>query len=468
MLPKLTAQDSRENQSAALKGIFSGGVLSVVEITAGLISGSLGLVSSALNSMTDTIAAVITFFAVKASSKPPDEVHMYGHQKIESAAAIGEVVLLFIICVWIVYSAVIRLITAEARVEQFWIALSTNFLSVALDSFAYFSLRRAIRKRASEASEAGSLHFLNDLLIAIVVIVGLAFYRFGAWYADSIAALGIVSFIVYSSIDLVRNSFSVLLDAAPPGSVEQLRSQILKVPGVKGTRHIRIRKAGSQFFVDAQVNIDGYLPISQAHMIVSQIEEQITHLFPDSDIMIHTEPHIGEDPLSVIRLVASRTPEIKGIHGIVIKTIKQRLYVAYHLELDQEISVKTAHQVASQMERQLNTSLKNVASIISHLEPGAGIMQRSEEKSKETKLQEQIIRVSESFPSISSTHEIQILAHDDRYSVTLHCAIDGSIPLIEAHDISTKMEEEIKRIDERIDDVVIHCEPVEEAFSDDS
>lgn len=82
MLLKLTAQDSKESQSAALKGIFSGGALSVVEITAGLISGSLGLVSSALNSMMDTIAAVITFFAVRAGSKPPDEVHMYGHDKI--------------------------------------------------------------------------------------------------------------------------------------------------------------------------------------------------------------------------------------------------------------------------------------------------------------------------------------------------------------------------------------------------
>lgn len=459
----MSDQIAKESELAAKKGILSGALLTVVEVTGALLSGSLGLLSSAFNTLMDFMAAIITFFAVREGNKPPDEVHMYGHEKIESIAAVGEILLLFIVCSWITYTAVSQLASGVGIIENFWIGLGTNFVSIAVDIFAYMSMKLSSKKRKSGAMEAGALHFLNDLLIAIVVILGLGFYRFGISYADSFAALVIVVFIIYSSIGVVRDSASVLLDAAPRDIVRQLREQILGVEGVKDCHHIRVRQGGSKFFVDAHVEIEGYVPLSQAHAITSEIEEVIMKAFPNSDVLIHTEPHTAEDPLAAIRDAASQLDEIKDIHSIVVRIVGGKLFVSYHLEFESGISVKNAHDIANRLEDQLRANLPNVSTIISHLEPTAELVKPVEISSTElSRLGDLIVQVSHGFPEVRSSHEIQILTSGRRYSVTLHCTIDGSMTLAQAHEIATKMEERIKGIDEKIEQVTIHCEPESE------
>jgi cation diffusion facilitator family transporter len=459
----LSDQSVKASELAAKKGILSSALLAVVEVTGALLSGSLGLLSSAVNTLMDFMAAIITFFAVREGSKPPDEVHMYGHEKIESTAAIGEILLLLIVCAWITYTAVSQLVSGGEELENFWIGLGTNFISIAVDIFAYMSMKLSTKKRKSGAMEAGALHFLNDLLIAFVVIIGLGFYRFGVWYADSIAALVIVVFIIYSSMSVVRDSAAVLLDTAPRGIVKELRGRILGVEGVKDCHHIRIRRAGSKFFVDAHVEIEGHIPLNQVHSITSRIEEEIMRVFPNSDVLIHTEPYTAEDPLMVIRDIASQFAEIKGIHGIIVRIVGGKLSISYHLELESRISVKDAHDIASRLEDQVRAKLHNVSTIISHLEPTTELMKPMDESPKElNRLEHLIVQVSQSFPEVRSSHEIQILTSDKRYSVTLHCTIDDSMTLAQAHEIATKMEEKIKRLDEKIEQVTIHCEPESE------
>jgi len=457
----MSTERSATGERAAKKGILAGGLLTAIEFTGGILSGSLGLLSSAFNTLTDFIAAVITFFAVRESGKPPDEVHMYGHEKIESAAAIGEILLLFIVCLWIGYTAFSRLLSGGREIELFWIALSTNFVSIFVDMFAYWNLTGSSKKQKSQAMEAGALHFMSDLLIAVVVIFGLVFYSFGVWYADSIAALGIVGYIIYSSLNVVRDSFATLIDAAPKGILDEIKEQILRVDGVKDCHHLRVRRAASKFFVDAHVEIDGQVPLNQAHSIASNIEEQIVKVFPDSDILIHTEPHTGEDPIAVIRNIASQIPEVKNIHGIAVETLGKKLSVAYHLELDPEISVRSAHEIANRLEDRLKMELKNVCAVVSHLEPTIGLMESYSSPKLSSSLQKQITQVCQSLSEVQSVHEIRILNRHGRYSVTLHCTIDDTMTLVQAHEVATKIEEKIKITNEKIDQVIVHCEPRE-------
>jgi len=462
----MSSQKSSPNESATKRGMFAGALLAVIEVAGGLSSGSLGLVSSAFNTLMDFVAAVVAFLAVRQSSKPPDEVHLYGHEKVESAAAVVEIFLLFVVCFWVTYNVFLRLASGETYIGLFWIALGTNFASILLDLFAYLSLKVPSKTHVSEAIEAGALHFLNDLLIAVVVIVGLVLYRLGIWYADSVAALGIVVFILYSGWGMVRNSISVLMDAAPRGVVEQLRRQILGVESVKGCHRIRVRRAGSKFFVDAHVEIDGNVPLGQAHSIASNIEEQIVKVFPNSDVVIHTEPRTYEDPLTVIRTIASQIRGIKGMHGIVVKTVGGRLSISYHIELDSGISVKTAHDIASNLEDRIKATLKNVSAIVSHLEPTSETLESAYYSTQEfSRIRNQIARIAQEFPSVRSAHETQIITREGRYSITLHCTVDGSTSLAEAHKIATQMEEKIKAIDTNIEEVTIHCEPEEESSS---
>ena len=149
--------NSESSESASKKGIISGAVLAVIEVTGGVVSGSLGLLSSSFNTLMDFLASIITFFAVREGSKPPDEVHMYGHEKVESAAAISEILLLVLACSWIVYNAYLRLTGGMQEIGLFWVAFFTNFASIVIDLFAYVKLKASTKNRQSEAIEAGAL-----------------------------------------------------------------------------------------------------------------------------------------------------------------------------------------------------------------------------------------------------------------------------------------------------------------------
>jgi cation diffusion facilitator family transporter len=454
---------SKSSESASKRGILAGAVLAAIEVAGGLLSGSLGLLSSSFNTLMDFLAAIIMFFAVRESSKPPDEVHMYGHEKIESAAAISEIMLLVLACSWIVYSAYLRIMSNEQKIEFFWVAFLTNFASISIDLFAYLNLKASTKKQRSEAIEAGALHFLNDLLIAVIVIVGLIFYWFGVWIADSIAALCIVAYVLFSGSKIIRESYATLTDAAPQGISNKVKEQILSVEGVSDCHHLRIRRAGAKFFVDAHITLAGGMTLYQAHSVTSIIEERVSKILPHSDIMIHTEPHTGKDPVTTVRTIASHIPEIKGIHEITVETIGGKLLISYHIELESKITITSAHEIANSLEQRIKEELKNVSTIISHLEPAPETARTGYSREPDKLLEKEVARISQSMPEVRSLHEIEILAREERYNVTLHCEVDSSVTLAQAHEIATKIEEKIKAVDNRIDQVSVHCEPQETA-----
>jgi cation diffusion facilitator family transporter len=388
---------------------------------------------------------------------------MYGHEKIESAAAISEIMLLVLACSWIVYNAYLRIVSNEQIIEFFWVAFLTNFASISIDLFAYLNLKASIEKQKSEAIEAGALHFLNDLMIAVIVIIGLIFYWFGIWIADSIAALCIVAYVLFSGSKIIRESYATLTDAAPRGISNKVKEQILNVEGVSDCHHLRIRKAGTKYFVDAHVTLAGGMTLYQAHSVTSIIEDRISKILPQSDIMIHTEPHTGKDPVTTIRSIASSIPEIKGIHGITVRTIGGKLLISYHIELESKTTIISAHEIASNLEKNLKKELGNVSTVVSHLEPAPETSGIGYSRESASILEKEVAKISQSLPEVRSLHEIEILARGGRYNVTLHCTVDSSVTLAQAHEIATKIEEKIRAADNRIDQVSVHCEPQETA-----
>ncbi len=199
----------RSKESAAISGIVAGGLLASLELGAGLLTSSLGLISSAFNTIIDFTAAVIAFFAVRKAAEPPDLEHPYGHEKIEALAGMLEIILLFGVCVGIVYAAVLRLVTGSVRVEMLSLAFGVNFVSIIVDSYAFLRLRKTGKKKASAALQAGSLHFFSDALVAAIVLAGLGLYHFGFVLADSVAALLIVPVVLFSSRGVLKSTTGI-------------------------------------------------------------------------------------------------------------------------------------------------------------------------------------------------------------------------------------------------------------------
>jgi len=462
----MTTLAQKGKESAALSGVLAGGILSAIELGGGILTASLGLIASALNTMLDFMATIIAFVAVKKAGEPPDEEHLYGHGKIESLAALAEIVLLFVVCAWIIFQASNRLSSGFGEVEWWPMALGINFVSILFDAYAYRRYRSAAREYGSEALGAGALHFVTDGLIALVVIAGLVLYRSDEmryWYADSLAALGVIVFILISSVKTMKGATGALLDRAPKGVVEELKREIATVEGVMGCHNIRVRRSGSRVFVDMHVDIDGGVSLPRAHSIASLVEEKVERLFPGSDVVIHTEPKpLGEEDLiSKVRDIAAQFPEIKDLHGIRISGIGKSLFIEYHIELEREITLNEAHGIADNLERRLRSSFDTVEEIISHIEPHEEHhLFRREAVAEAARLRNKIAKIIEGIPEIRSCHRIRVSTENEKYYVTMHCIVDGSIPLDVAHDLATKVEEQIKTNIEKIERVTVHCEPL--------
>src|SRR5262245_26291850 len=178
-----------EKQSVALVSMLVSAGLAIAKLVAGLLTGSLGILSEAVHSFTDFCATVITFFAVRLGDQPPDERHHYGHAKFESVAALAETGLLLATTGWIAYEAVHRLLSGETEIFLTWWAMAIIIASIVIDFFRSRALNRVAKATSSEALAADALNFASDMWSSLAVLLGLAAAWYGYPAADSIAAL---------------------------------------------------------------------------------------------------------------------------------------------------------------------------------------------------------------------------------------------------------------------------------------
>jgi cation diffusion facilitator family transporter len=286
----LPANEQREKSWAALTSLMAAVGLTAFKIVVGLVTGSLGILAEAAHSGLDLVAALLTFLAVRISGRPPDHSHLYGHGKIESLSALAETFLLTATCGWIVWEAAHRLLTRHARVEVTAWSFLVMGTSIVIDFSRSRVLSRAAKKYHSQALEADALHFQTDIWSSAVVIVGLLGAKFGLWYADALAALGVSAVVVWVSLQLGRRTIDALLDGAPAGMEHLVATVVEAIPGVHDCHNIRIRYSGPVLFIDLHVLVDGSQTLTQAHVLTETIEAAIQEAVPRADVTVHPEP----------------------------------------------------------------------------------------------------------------------------------------------------------------------------------
>jgi cation diffusion facilitator family transporter len=272
--------------------------LTALKTIVGISTGSLGILAEAAHSGLDLAAAAMTFFAVRLSARPPDESHLYGHQKIENLSALLETLLLLATCAWIVREAVHRLLHHTVEIEVTVWAFTVMLVSIAVDVSRSRALARAARRYQSQALEADALHFQTDVWSSAVVILGLAAVKLGAavpgwtWLrnADALAALGVSALVIWVSIRLGRRTADELLDTAPAGMEQNIRTTVESVAGVRNCHDVRVRRSGAVLFIDLHVLVDGKQTLAQAHELTETIETVIRQIAPNADVTVHPEP----------------------------------------------------------------------------------------------------------------------------------------------------------------------------------
>jgi cation diffusion facilitator family transporter len=283
---------------AAGTSVFAAVGLTVFKLVVGLVTGSLGILAEAAHSGLDLAAAVMTWFAVRVSSKPADRDHLYGHGKVENLSALFETLLLLVTCGWIILEASHRLVEHRVSVEVTAWSFLVMTTSIVVDYSRSRVLYRAAKKYHSQALEADALHFSTDIWSSAVVILGLLSvllserFRglYGLRYADSVAAIAVAAIVMVVIVRLGNRSVLALLDTAPAGMERMVIMAAEALPGVADCHNVRIRTSGPNVFIDVHVSVDGRQSLEQAHRLTEEIETAIRQIAPNADVTVHPEP----------------------------------------------------------------------------------------------------------------------------------------------------------------------------------
>jgi len=456
-----------EKRTVAGNSVLAALVITALKIAVGLATRSLGILSEAAHSGLDLIAALVTFFSVRVSDKPADAEHQYGHGKVESFSAFVETGLLLLTCVWIVYEAGKRLFFSSVEIEPTVSAFAVMFLSIGVDAWRSRALGRMAKKYDSQALEADALHFSTDILSSAVVILGLALVWLGRTYhvqwlrmADPIAALFVACVVVTVSWRLARRTLDTLLDAAPPGVRGRLLDRIEKVDGVLEVNRVRIRKSGSRYFVDVSLGLARDFTFQRSEQVSEAVTARVREVLPDADVMVHSIPRARHTENIFDRIRAVAAHHNFNVHDISVQDIEGQLHVEQHLELDEQLSMKKAHDEVTRLEAAMRAELPEIATILTHIESEPATIETGEQIILEPGLEKRLRDAVKEFPDVKDVHEFQFKRIRDRLYVSCHCTLPDEMPLSRVHDVQTALETRFKQDAPELFRVLIHPEPV--------
>lgn len=453
---------SREKERAAVSSLAVAIALTSLKAVVGILTNSLGIISEALHSGLDLVAAGTTVYAVRLSDRPADRDHQYGHGKYESFSAMVEVLLLLGTCAWITYEALQRLLFRQAHIEASLAAFAIMFISIVLDYSRSRILYRAAKKYNSQALEADALHFSTDIMSSSVVILGLVFVSLGYLFADSIAALGVVVVVATLSLRLGKRTVAVLLDRAPEGLAESITAQVSSIPGIQYCDRVRVRPSGGQMFVDIDVSIDRSVSFERVNSLVIEIEHAVRKLVPNSDIVVRTQPvGVGVRKFAdMIRSLAFKIPGIRGVHDITVHDAEKGLHVELHLEVDPSANLEEAHEISNRLESSIKNNISGVGEVITHLEStDEEPFIRADLTSESHEIVKAIREITTKVSGVKRCGDIEVHGAQDGLHLTVTCVLDHNLSISDAHSISTQIEEALRRKIRGVTKVLVHEEP---------
>ncbi len=272
--------------------VFSNTMLIFLKIIAGILSGSVSIISEAIHSGMDLIAAVIAFFSVRMSSKPADKTHPYGHGKIENISGAIEGLLIFIAAILIIVEAV-KKIVHPVHIQEATVAIAVMILSAIVNTVVSRILYKVSRAEDSVALEADALHLKADVFTSAGVGAGLLIIKFtGITILDPIVAILVALFIIKEAWQLTCNAFRPLLDVKLSDEDEEKIRQVLgNYNGLIADFHgLRTRKAGKVKHIDFHITVTGTSTVFEAHTLSDKIERDIEDTLCNTNVNIHIEP----------------------------------------------------------------------------------------------------------------------------------------------------------------------------------
>jgi cation diffusion facilitator family transporter len=455
-----------EKRRAALNSVVAAVALTLLKIIVGIATGSLGILSEAAHSGLDFIATAVTLVSVRVSDKPADADHQYGHDKFENFSAFIETGLLLVTCVAIVYEALKRLFFHRVEIEPTVAAFAVMLVSMAVDFWRSQSLARIANKYDSQALQADALHFSTDVWSSGVVAVGLALVLLGrrlsiSWLndADPIAALFVAGVIMFVSTRLARKTVDALLDTAPRGARSKIIGALGTVPGLLEIDRVRIRRSGNRYFADVSVGLARNVTFQRSGQVAEEVTRAVHNVLPNSDVVVHSVPRPASQESIFDRIRAVVLRGNLNVHDVSVQELGGELHLEQHLELDENLPLKQAHDRVSMLESEIRKEVPEITSILTHIESEPSTIESGGQIQRHSQLEEKLKAVAAEFHEVLDMHDIEVKRVRGHVYVSCHCTFPDDLPLSRVHEISTALETRFKQQAAELFRVLIHPEP---------
>jgi cation diffusion facilitator family transporter len=456
--PAPATEVSVAQRRTALMSVFAAAALVVLKLGAGLVTGSLALVSAGVESSGDVVAAVLTLFAVRLGGRPADTDHPYGHRRAENLAALGEAAILAGGGIVVVVEAIDRLTGGGEPLRVRWYVFAVIAIALVVDvSRVLVSLRGASRYK-SAALRSNTFHFAGDTAGSVAVLAGLIAVRAGFHQGDAIAALLVAVIIFLAAGRLILENARVLMDTTPAEAYARAYAAITSLGDGIELRRLRLRESGGHYFADAVIAVPPGQAAVEGQGITEGIESAVRGSLPDSEVVVHLEPRREGLSLRDRALSAALAePLVRDVHDIAIYRHDGRVSVSLHLKMNPEIPLADAHDVAERVEAALRAE-PGVEDVHTHLEPLEAPLRAREatlsDDAERERIRELVLRRTGQPP-----RELRLLHTDAGLVVFVSVTTGADSELPAAHELASRLEDDIREVQPHMADVVVHTEP---------
>ena len=460
-MPTSENTQSDTKQNAAKLSMFASGLIVAGKLLVAVLTGSLGVLSEALHSLIDFGATVLTWFAVRWADQPADEDHHYGHAKIESVAALFEAVLLCLTAVFVAYHAIHRLLAEPVPLHIEWWAIAVLLGAIAIDLNRARVLHAVAKQTSSAALAADATHFQSDIYGSLAVLAGL----FGIWlgfpWADSAATLVVAALIAWIGWKLGEQTLETLLDRAPQGVSENIKSIVERHESILTVGQLRMRQVGAIQFLTLSADVPRSKPNTEIERLKASVIAEIKAMLPDADVSLILTP-VAVDSETAIEKVNMIAAEHKlAIHHLTVQNIAGRLAVSFDLEVDGAMTLFLAHERATELEGAIRQSLGADVEVESHIEPQPAKMLDGlvADEPVIAKIKTSLLNLAKKENHMRDVHSIRVRQADGRLFVHYHCRFDPAMSVENVHAVVDRVEIQLQKAFGDIKRVIAHAEP---------
>jgi cation diffusion facilitator family transporter len=439
-----------------LASIAAAGLLVVLELGVGLIAGSLALISAGIESSGDVLAAILTFFAVRLGRQPADPEHPYGHGRAENLGALGEAGILLAGGLVVAVEAIRHLISPSGTPDTNWYVFLVIAIALAVDLTRTVISLRTARRYGSPALRANGFHFAGDMAGSVAVLIGLLLVRAGFTRGDASAALVIATIILATAARLIAENANVLMDRTPAEAREAAERALARLePDIELVR-LRLRESAGRYFADVIVAVAPGAAVVEGHQAANLIEAAIETALPGSDVVVHVEPRrSGLDLRDRVLAIALAEPLVKEVHDITIFENDGSASVSLHLKFPADLALQEALAVTERIEQAIRVR-PGVSEVQTHLEP----LERPLSVSPATMSTDlDAIREIERIVGERTGKEprgTKLIRTEAGRVIFLTLGVGAETSLVDAHQLGSELEEELRLQVPDIADVVVH------------